>query len=597
MKKRVADFIFELLIKHGIDTCFSVVGGGAMHLNNAMALNDNIHKYFNHHEQACAIAAEAYARYSGKMAVVCVTSGPGATNAVTGVMGAWVDSIPMIVISGNVRYETSVPKSGLRLRYRGMQEFDIIHSVKNMTKYACLLTNPTLVKYELEKAIAIAMEGRPGPVWLDIPQDIQNAVINVENLLPYHHISHIPVMEKGKIQEALLLIKNASRPCILIGSGISCCHLEDMLEKFLETVHIPVVGGAWLGDVFYTENSLYYGLSGNVGPRTGNFILQNADVILVLGNSLSYKQTGYDIESFAPHAKIVMVDVDMAEYLKIQKKITLFIHGDLKQFLEVGGKCTDQIKASEEWLAYCNRVKDRFSPYEGAVAYTDDDRVNKYIFWEKFLNIMPEDTLLALGNSSVAMGINQIGRRFKKQRMISNYICGSMGYDLPAAIGVAVASNKEVVCVTGEGSFMMNMQELQTIRHYGLPIKIIIFENNGYGAIRQTCKNFFDGVEIGCTPETGVSFPSFQKIAETFGYQYSCCPSNDMIEEKLKWLQQIDDNAILEVKQMLEDPVLPKLMSHIDKNGNMTSPSLHDMFPFVAENEMKWLMPDVWRFS
>lgn len=592
MEKRVADIIFETLCEHGINDCFVVVGGGAMHLDNALLLNHEMHCHFNHHEQACAMAAESYARYSGKMAAVCVTSGPGATNTLTGVMGAWVDSVPMIVISGNVRYETSIEKSGLPLRYRGLQEFDIINSIQNMTKYAKVLTEPADVKYEVEKAISIAMSGRRGPVWLDIPQDIQNAVVSTENLKAYTESTDVPCCDVSEFETVKAALKCAKQPCILMGTGIQCTHTEDAFETLLEKLQIPVIGGAWVGDIFYSEHPLYYGLSGNAGARAGNFILQNADCILVLGNSLSYKQTGYDIDSFAPHAQIYMVDIDENEYLKLGKKVDHFIKCDLPQFLPaLYESLTETITAPREWFAYCDRVYKTFSPYEGKITAQPDGRVNKYLFWEKFLKIMPEDTLIALGNSSVAMGANQIGRRYKKQRMISNYICGSMGFDLPAAIGLAISSKQQVICVTGDGSIMMNLQELQTIKHKNLPIKIVIFENQGYGAIRQTCKNFFNGAEFGCSPESGVSCPDFQKIADSFGYKYNCCTSNDQIEEMLQWLQAEEGQCILEIKQQLDDPVLPKLMSKLDSEGKMTSPKLHDMYPFVSDSDMAWLMP------
>lgn len=594
MKKRVADIIFEVLVENGIVDCFTVVGGGAMHLNNALALNKEMHCHFNHHEQACAMAAESYARYSGKMAAVCVTSGPGATNALTGVMGAWVDSIPVIVISGNVRYETSVEKSGLPLRYRGLQEFDIINSIQNMTKYSCFLTNPEDVKYEVEKAIKIALSGRRGPVWIDVPQDMQNSIVDDEIIKGFEDEVELPsVLDEDLIQIESDL-RNALRPCILIGTGIQSTHSEADLEKLLEKVKVPVVGGAWIGDNFYNEHPLYYGTSGNAGARVGNFILQNADYILVLANSLSYKQTSYDLDSFAVNAKLCMVDVDKNEYLKNQNIVDDFVYCDIVEFMNsLEAIVTAPIMAPNNWMDYCDKVAEKFPFWEGECTASVDGRVNKYVFWKKFLEVMPENTLMALGNSSVGMAANQIGRRYKGQRMISNYICGSMGFDIPAAIGLAVASKREVVCVTGDGSMMMNLQELQTIKHKQLPIKIIVFENEGYGAIRQTCKNFFNGLEFGCSPDTGVSCPSFEKIAAAFGYKYNCCIKNDDVENKLNWLKETDDVCILEVKQQLDDPVLPKLISKLDENGQMTSPKLHDMYPFVSEEDMEWLMPSV----
>ena len=298
----------DTLIEYGVTDCFAVVGGGAMHLDNALLVCEGMHKYFNHHEQACAMAAEAYARYSGRPAAVCVTSGPGATNTLTGVMGAWQDSLPMVVLSGQVRYEISVPKSGLKLRYRGIQEFEIIPTVKNMTKYAVMLTDPLAVRRELIKAIHIAMDGRRGPVWLDIPQDIQNARVEEADLYSEEaFISDVPQADQVQIQDVLGMLRCAKRPCILAGSGIISSHCRDAFEQFINKMGIPVIGGAWVADNLYAEHPLYYGNSGNVGPRTGNFILQNADVILAMGNSLGFRQTGFNLEGFAPGARIVMV--------------------------------------------------------------------------------------------------------------------------------------------------------------------------------------------------------------------------------------------------------------------------------------------------
>ena len=591
MKKRVADVIFDTLVELGVMNCFAVVGGGAMHLDNALAIHPKMKTLFQHHEQACAMAAESFARYSGKPACVCVTSGPGATNTLTGVMGAWVDSVPMIVISGNVRYETSIEKSGLPLRYRGLQEFDIVNSVKNMTKSVKYLTTPEDVCVEVEKAYYLAMDGRRGPVWIDVPQDIQNSIVETEQLKHFIAPQNASHCSKEQLETIFEDIKNAKRPCILMGTGIQCTHSEDIFEKLLERIRIPVIGGAWIGDIFYSEHPLYFGLSGNAGSRAGNFILQNCDYMLVLGNSLSYKQTGYDISSFAPKAQICMVEIDSSEYKKHGTKIDQVIHEDVVSFMQdVCNYGEINISASKEWMDYCFKVCKRFPAWEGDCTATKNGRVNKYIFWEKFLDRMPEDSLIALGNSSIGMAANQIGRKYKKQRMISNYICGSMGFDLPAAIGLCVASNKWVFCVTGDGSIMMNLQELQTIIYNNLPVKIVIMENEGYGAIRQTCKNFFEGKEFGCSPSSGVSCPDFSKIAYAFGYEYDCCNTNEELEEKLNWLNKQEKMAILEVKQQLDDPVLPKLMSKLDENGQMTSPKLHDMFPFVSEEDMKWLM-------
>lgn len=590
MKKRVADIIMETLVEYGITDCFAVVGGGAMHLDNALLVCERMKKWFNHHEQACAMAAEAYARYSGKMAAVCVTSGPGATNTLTGVMGAWQDSLPMIVLSGQVRYAISVPQSGLNLRYRGIQEFQIVPTVKNMTKYAVMLIDPLAVKKEVVKAIRIAYEGRRGPVWLDIPQDIQNMRVEEEDLYPiYEEIKEIQVSESD-IKEVIEILKGAKRPCILAGSGIISSNCRNIFEQFVDKLKIPVIGGAWVADNFYREHSLYFGLSGNVGPRTGNFILQNADVILVMGNSLGFKQTGFNLEGFAPDAQIIMVDIDEEESRKPGLNINKFVHSELQYFIKEILKMEVEMTVSESWITYCNMLKNKFSFFEGAENIDMDERVSSYYFWKKFEEYEETDSLLALGNNTACSAKLQCGTRKKEQRVLTNYTCGSMGYDIPAAIGGAVSSGKKVYCITGDGSIMMNLQELETIVHNDLPINMVVFSNDGYGAIRQTSKNFFDGAYIGCTPDTGVGFPDFEKLAYTFGFQYKKCKSNHEVDECVRWLINSKERVLLEIEQKLDDPVTPKVMSRMDKNGVMQTPALHDMYPFIDEKEVDDLM-------
>lgn len=591
MVKRVADIIMDTLIEYGITDCFAVVGGGAMHLDNALLVCDKMKKYFNHHEQACAMAAEAYARYSGKMAAVCVTSGPGATNTLTGVMGAWQDSLPMIVLSGQVRYEISVPKSGLSLRYRGIQEYEIVPTVKHMTKYAKMVTDPLSIKQEIVKAIQIALDGRRGPVWLDIPQDMQNARVEEADLYPVEvFVSENPTVDKAEIEEVLNVLQEAERPCILAGSGIISGNVRAEFETFVEKMQIPVIGGAWVADNFYLEHPLFFGLSGNVGPRTGNFILQNADVILTLGNSLGFRQTGFNQDGFAPNAKIYMVDVDTEEAKKPGLRIERFIHSDLKQFFDKSEGCTVERKEHKQWLDYCNGLKQRFTPFEATEHLKPSDRVCSYQFWKVFEQYEPEDSIVALGNNTGNTAKLQIGVRKKEQRAITNYTCGSMGYDVPAAIGAAAASGKNVYCVTGDGSIMMNLQELQTIVQYDLPIHVVVFNNDGYGAIRQTSKNFFEGRYIGCTPDSGVSFPDFEKVANTFGFEYLRCESNAELKDTIKKMMDSEHRVFLEIMQAFDDPVTPKVMSRLDENGKMLTPALHDMYPFLDKQEMESLM-------
>lgn len=590
MQRRVADIVMDILVEEGILDCFAVVGGGAMHLNNALALNHKINKYFNHHEQACAMAADAYARLSGKMAAVCVTSGPGTTNAVTGVMGAWQDSLPMIVISGQVRYETSVAKTELPLRYRGIQEFDVRPMAQSMTKYVSMIIDPLSIRREMKKAIRLALSGRRGPVWIDIPLDIQSAIIDTDNLYPEEERPTVPTISTEECKWIEGELRHAKRPCILGGTGIVSSNTQREFQEFIERLNIPVIGGGWCTDMLYVQHPLYYGLSGDIGPRTGNFILQNADVILTLGNSLSFRQTGFAQELFAPNARIIYVDVDENESQKPGLHIDKFIHSDLKSFFQVFLSVGFSTIKKENWIDYCNKLKEKFSVYESLKNLEGSARVDAYYFWKIFERMAGEDQIIAMGNSRGNTAKIQVGVHKLGQRAITNYLCGSMGYDLPAAIGCAVASGQEILCVTGDGSIMMNLQELQTIKHYHLPVKVIIFSNDGYSAIRQTCKNFFSGTFIGCTPESGISFPDFERLADAFDFTYKCCRCNDEVEESLNWVLNTKGNLLLEIKQQIENPLIPKLMSRMNADGSFSTPALHDMAPFLPKAEIENLM-------
>lgn len=590
MKKRVADIIMETLVTEGITDCFAVVGGGAMHLDNALALNSDITKYFNHHEQACAMAAEAYARISGKMAAVCVTSGPGATNAITGVMGAWQDSLPMIVLSGQVRYEISVEKSGLPLRYRGTQEFEIIPSIKNMTKYAKMLTSPLEVKAEVQKAIKIALDGRRGPVWLDIPLDIQSAVVEEDEMSPDTTILEQFSIEENHIRHICGELQKAKRPCILAGNGIANSGNIQPFRLLCEKLRVPVIAAAIAADVMYREHELYYGLSGSIGPRPGNFIVQNADVIVVFGCSLGFKMTGFAQEYFAPNAKIIAIDIDQNEMKKPGVRVNEFYKSNLTDFIRIANTFATPIKVEKEWLDYCDHLRTRFSPFEPGENLPANERVCSYYFWKKYDDLEPQDSISILGNNTANSAKLQIGIKKAGQRIVANNNCGSMGADLPETIGAAVAAKRMVICITGDGSIMMNLQELQTIKHNRLPVKIIVFSNDGYNAIRQTSKNFFDGVCIGCTESTGVSFPPFEKVAETFAYEYHHCKCNGEVEESLRWLFATEGLALLEIDQRLDDPVIPKVMSRVLKDGTMAAPALQDMYPFLEPEEYQKLM-------
>ncbi len=591
--QRVADIVVQTLIENGIDVCFSVVGGGAMHLNNAFVNKKNeIKTIYNHHEQACTMAAEGYAKASGRIAAVCVTSGPGGINALNGVQGAYVDNIPMIIVSGHPRYTTTVAYTGLNLRYRGVQEFDIVNTVKKMTKYSKLILNPYEVKKEICKAIRIATTGRKGPVWLDIPLDIQSMQIEEKELLPIEdeELEKCIVSDK-EIENILLELEMAERPCVLTGSGIRSGNAVNECRNFLNTLKIPVVGGALQADILSFEHPYYYGGSGSVGQRCGNFILQNADMILVLGNSLSYKQTGFFQEKFATNARIIMVDVEEDEAKKPGLHVEKICVCDLKVFLKKSMKYAHEIKINSEWNEYCDKLKEHFGRYE-ALKYIDKEQhgISSLEFWKCLLDCSNEKAVFALGNSSCIVPPLIFGINSDEQRVIVNYNSGSMGDDLPEAEGITVALNQDVYCVTGDGSIMMNLQELETIVYNKMPVKIVVFSNHGYGAIRRTCKNFFNGTYTGCDEESGIGMPEFRRIADAFQIPYCQCERSEEIKKSIEWMQNVDGTCFLEVVQKEEDIVYPRLMSKMKADGTFEDPQLQDMSPFLSDDDMKkWM--------
>lgn len=591
MKKRVADIIMDTLADNGVEQAFCVVGGGSMFLNNALGISKRIKTVFNHHEQACAMAAEGYARYTtNKPALVCVTTGPGGTNTLTGVMGAYVDNIPMIVVSGQCRYNTTVADTGLPLRYRGVQEFNIVDTVKTMTKYAKMVVDPLGIKREVQKAYDITMNGRQGPVWLDIPQNVQNAVVEEDDLLPVLEKPKTITATKEEIEHVIALLQKAKRPVILAGSAIKTAGVGEAFEDFLTRFKIPVVGACVQPDVLYWNHPLYCGASGTVGTRQGNIVLQNADVLLVLGAALNFNETGFVQENFAPNAHIIMVDVDAAEPKKPGLHVNTFVHSDLGKFFSLLKEKT--VNVSDSWLEYATKIKNYFPLFEG-VEENNHERCNSYNFWKAYTHKEAADNITILGNNSGISPRLQNGVFDKDQRTLANKNCGSMGYDVPAALGAAVAAKRPVTLVTGDGSFMMNMQELATIAHYKLPVRIVVFANDGYNGIRQTCKNYFNGLNVGCDNDSGISFPNFEKLAETFGFSYHLCLNNAEVESAVDWLFAQNDFALLEVRQKYDNPPIPRVVSRLKADGTSEPAWLQDMFPFMDKNELDNLVPNI----
>ena len=576
MKKRVADIIAEILVEHGITDIFSVVGGGAMFLNDAFGHNEKLNVMFNHHEQACAIAAEGYVRASGKMAAVCVTTGPGGINALNGVLGSFQDNYPMIVISGQVRYETTADSTGLPLRFMGEQEHNIVDTVKPLTKYSVMVKDVKDIRYEVEKAIYIAKEGRKGPCWVDVPLNIQGTMVEENTLRRFE-----PEISVNDWNKELFLqeIAKAKRPVILTGSAIRSTNYVDKFRQLVFKLGIPVLAATYNADLFTWDHPYYYGNFGVIGGRAGNFIVQNADLVIGMGCRMAYRQIGFNYEAFSPNSRRMIIDVDENELKKPTLRIDVPICADIRMVID--DLLDTQITAPEcqDWLNYCDMLRNKFPVYLDK--FNNSSNVNPYYFIKNLYKILPDDSVIVLGNSSIAGHVLQMGIQKEQQRVINNMNCGSMGYDLPAAIGAAKALKREVTLITGDGSIMMNLQELMTIKHYNLPIKIFVCNNGGYRAIVRTQQNMFNGRFTGCTPDTGVEIPDFEKIAYAFGLPYAKIKNHDELANGLKDVYSINGAVICEIYQDKDQAIEPRVMSRKLEDGTLVSPVIDDLYPFL----------------
>lgn len=599
MKIRLADYVANFLVRCGITDCFAVTGGGAMHLNDALGHKEGLHCLYNHHEQACAMAAEAYARVHNRIAAICVTTGPGGTNAITGVLGGWLDSIPMLILSGQVRYDTTARGMGVGVRAGGDQEFDITRAVGCMTKYCEMLVDPARIRYALERALYLATHGRPGPCWLDIPLNVQGCIIETDDLVGYDPAedAHIlaPPPSEATVDTVIERLAHAARPVFYAGNGIRLAGAFDLFQSLLPRIHAPVVTGWNSIDLVPDSDPLYVGRGGMMGDRAGNFAVQNADVILAVGNRLSIRQVGYNWKTWAREAFVIMVDVDAEELRKPTLHVELPIHADAKKFLSaLGDKLPAQgtLCAESDWHASCRAWKRDYPVvlprHKEATALT-----NPYALVGALSSRLPAGYTIVVGNGTACVVGSQAYVIKKDQRFLVNSAVASMGYDLPAAIGACVAlGRRELVCLTGDGSIQMNLQELQTIVQNRLPIKILVINNGGYHSIRQTQNNLFGyRKKVGVGPESGdLSFPSLERLAWAYGYPYAACRTNAEIEKTLDAIFATDGACIAE---FFVDPAQvfePKSATRRLSDGSLFSPPLEDLAPFLDRDELRRIM-------
>ena len=593
---KLSDYMVERLADWGVRHIFLVVGGGAMHLNDSISKEPRIHYVCNHHEQASAMAAEAYARISGQPGVVNVTTGPGGINALNGVFGAWTDSIPMLVVSGQVKRETCMRAQGITgLRQLGDQEADIIAMVEKITKYAVMIDDPLSIRYHLERAWHLAQSGRPGPCWLDIPVDVQAAAIDPATLRGYDPAEDEAAQQiagdasrlNSDCREVLDRIRNAKRPVILAGTGVRAAHAAAEFDELIHRLGVPVTT-AWTNDLIASDDPLFCGRQGTIGDRAGNFTVQNADVLLILGSRLSIRQTSYNWQSFAPRAFKIQVDIDDAEFHKPTIQPDMAIHCDLKRFLR---ELLRQVDATNyrsgvhaPWLAWCRERVQRY-PVVQDHQRQPGPPLNPYYFIEQLSARLADDDVMICGNATSCIVPFQTMRLRKNQRLISNSGSASMGYDLPAAIGAAVArSGKRVICLAGDGSIQMNIQELQTVVHHHLPVKIFVLNNSGYLSMRMTQSSFF-GRLTGESAGSGVSLPNMVKVACAYGIPSIRIDREAQLAE-IDLALAADGPALVDVVLDPNQEFAPRSRARQLSDGRIVSPTLEDMYPFLSETEL-----------
>lgn len=586
----LSSYLFDFLARKGVSQAFLFTGGMAMHLNDALSSEERIRTICCHHEQACSLAAEGYAHVTGRPALVQITAGPGSLNAMTGVFGAYVDGLPMIVVSGQSKRETTCAAYGLvgQLRQAGEQEAQIVPMARSLTKYAVSIHDPSRIRYELEKAWHMAVSGRPGPVWLEIPVDVQGMSVDPDALPGFHQPLIPPADLSGVAQQVAQAIASAKRPVLVAGPGLRVGQATEAFRTLAERLGCPVLCAGTL-DIIQKEHPLYAGGMGNVGTRAGNITVQNADLLLFLGVTMHLTMTTYNWKALGRNARKIVVECDASECERPQYIADETILAETLPFVQAldaacvaEGTCVDA-----QWLAFCQeRVRRLPAVPERLHTLDAEGRINPYWFAEELFRRLGDGDIVTPGNASAGVTAQQAGSLRPGQRLIANFGNGPMGMAVPAAIGAACAApGRRIICLDGDGSFMLNMQELATVRYHNLPIIIFIYNNNGYMSIRQTQRNFFRK-QIGTGPENGLGFPSFEGLAAAFGLPYARIAGG-------AWQEQLDSALEAQGPQLVEvmlDPEQgfePKISSRKLEDGRMISLPPEDMFPFLPREELQ----------
>lgn len=589
---RVSDYIAQYISDElKIKDVFMLTGAGSMHLTDGVACNPKLRAICVHHEQSASMALEAYARANQDFAVGYFSTGPAATNAITGLGGAWQDSVPCLFISGQVkRSETAISANIGGLRQFGVQELNIIPVVSSLCKEAVHLTDPMKIRYELDRLISIAKQGRPGPVWLEIPMDVQAAMVD-EELLPTYNDNYIqPKASSFEIDQVIELFRNAERPVIIAGRGVRLANATELLKSLASKYKIPVVT-PYLGiDNIQHNQQIYIGKTGVKGDRAANLAMQNSDLVLAIGTSLHVSVIGYNYSEFAKGAKKIVVDIDMASHQKKTISIDYKITSDAKYFLTDLFEKLDKEKLDskkyEKWLGICVTWKGKYPVCLPEYSQTKD-AINIYSFVDKLSDISDAGDFFISDAGSAFYAVSQ-GIKLNKanQRYIPSSAMATMGYTLPAAIGVSVAiGDKRVLAITGDGSIQQNIQELQTLIHYKLPVKLFVLNNNGYLSIRASQKNYFNNRLIGEGPTSGVTMPDLMKIADAYEIASARVSRLELLEEAIQLALNTKGPYILEIITPQDQLIIPTVSSVVNPDGTMSSRPLEDMAPFLDRDE------------
>lgn len=575
--KKVSDIVIDFLINKNISDVFTISGGGCIHLIDSLRTHSNkLRTYCFHHEQAIAMAAEGYYRQSNKLCANIVTTGPGGTNTVTGVMGMWTDSIPGLFISGQVPRSQLSKNTGCR--QIGDQEFDIVNLVSSITKYSIIITDPYDIIYELEKAYCLSLCDRPGPVWIDVPLDIQGAIIDETQCRRYQSVSHKKSVDNKDTKTFIDLLKHSNKPLVITGNGICLSNTSGKLLQFLKKYNLPIVTGPHSGvDCIDNTYEHYMGRIGILGQLTSNKIVQESDLLICLGTRLPVKMTGYNIPEFSPKSKKIIVDIDPNEINKHKFNVDLKILADLNNFFDTILDEPTHISAKTDWLSTISDTRIT-QQYYHAKHKNIEDYASFYYLINLAKDIWDKETIVTSNGSAHVITL-QSYQLNTKQKLFTNVGCASMGYGLPASIGACIANNShQTICIEGDGSIMMNLQELQTIRHHNLPIAIIVINNEGYLSIKLTQESFFEGEEYASGPTNGVSMPSLEKIAHAFDLRYFSITKNSQILSCLTEVKNYNMPCVVEVFTHPKERHEPKVTHRgIDQNGKIIPGSLTDM--------------------